>query len=370
MARTFERMLFLTATPFELGHLELIRILTRFGDTRWHHASNMNMTKSQFDGFLSELQQSLTEVQRSAIRLQKSWSQLPDEDHAAGIEVDSWWQDLLDGDESERTVSQQALVDAFGDARSWHAKAQDKLRRWIVRHNKGEYWPTENQQSDGSQVRRRRKLTGNLNAATETQSGIDVPAEQLLQFFLAARSAVTPSKDLLGEALCSSYEAFRDTRTNREAKLDEQDGTREDLSHSTWYLSEFDTAMSQVGGAAHPKIARTVQLAADLWEAGEKVLVFAFYRQTCTALRRHITDEIQKRTLSLARKRLQANGEDIQDEEIEMRLGQVHDRYFDKSESRGWQALQHALDAIIGRQRNAAGDAMSCLLYTSPSPRD
>ena len=359
MADTFERMLFLTATPFELGHLELIRVLTRFGDTRWHHASNMEMTKPQFDALLNELQQSLTEVQRSAIRLQKSWSHLSDEEHAATGDVDDWWQELVDREESERTVGQQALIDAFFDARSWHVKAQAKLRPWIVRHNKGEYWSGTNRVMDGTQIRRRRKLTGDLNTGAETVTGIDVPADQLLQFFLAARSAVTPGKDLLGEALCSSYEAFRDTRNNSKARIDEQDVADNDLSHSTWYLGEFDTAMKHVGGAVHPKVARTVRLAADLWEAGEKVLIFGFYRQTCTALRRHISDEIQRRTMSLARKRLHTEGSVIEDEEIETRLDQIHGRYFDKPESRGWQALQNALDAIIERQSSKGGDGIS-----------
>ncbi len=32
LSRSFDRMLFLTATPFQLGHRELIRVLQRFGD--------------------------------------------------------------------------------------------------------------------------------------------------------------------------------------------------------------------------------------------------------------------------------------------------------------------------------------------------
>src|SRR5437899_12430414 len=35
MANAFDRMLFLTATPFQLGHHELVRVLQRFGDVRW-----------------------------------------------------------------------------------------------------------------------------------------------------------------------------------------------------------------------------------------------------------------------------------------------------------------------------------------------
>jgi hypothetical protein len=35
MARAFDQMLFLTATPFQLGHHELLSVLDRFGDVRW-----------------------------------------------------------------------------------------------------------------------------------------------------------------------------------------------------------------------------------------------------------------------------------------------------------------------------------------------
>ena len=35
MANAFDRMLFLTATPFQLGHHELVNVMQRFGDVRW-----------------------------------------------------------------------------------------------------------------------------------------------------------------------------------------------------------------------------------------------------------------------------------------------------------------------------------------------
>ena len=38
-----------------------------------------------------------------------------------------------------------------------------------------------------------------------------------------------------------------------------------------------------------------MRTAVDLWEQGEKVLVFAFYIQTCRALRFHISREIERR---------------------------------------------------------------------------
>src|SRR5262249_34749909 len=150
-----------------------------------------------------------------------------------------------------------------------------------------------------------------------TGAGLDVPPTQLLPFFLAARSAVSPGKDLLGEALCSSYEAFRYTRENRADERDDQDEepAPADLTHSGWYLSEFDASLGKLSGSIHPKVHATVQKAVDLWESGEKVLVFAFYRHTCRALRVHISQEIERRLTSLARRRFAGARRAINDDD-------------------------------------------------------
>ena len=87
-----------------------------------------------------------------------------------------------------------------------------------------------------------------------------------------------------------------------------EEDTTTDLTHSAWFLSEFDRLIEHCSNAVHPKIHTTVQLVVDLWEAGEKVLVFAFYRHTCRALRIHISHELEKRLLTHARRRLGGAG--------------------------------------------------------------
>ncbi len=186
-----------------------------------------------------------------------------------------------------------------------------------------------------------------------------MPANQLLPFFLAARSAAAPGKELLGEALCSSYEAFRHTRENNLHELDEQEllvpsPIIVDSTHSEWYLKEFDHALQFVTGATHPKIAATVQRVVDLWEQGEKVLVFAFYRQTCRALRIHISNEVERRTNELAKKRLadaSSGDTDLPDRTVKELIDKIQSRFFDSSEGRptspGRRALDEALVQIV-----------------------
>lgn len=347
LARKFDRMLFLTATPFQLGHQELVRVMRRFGDVRWD--ANSLGDAAGFHDRLAALDHSLTESQRTAIALQRCWSRLLPEEGPHDDDPDGWWNRLQETASDRLTPRQRALVAVFEQTRSWRAEAERQLRPWLIRHNKGEHWC-------GTQVTRRRRMEGGaISEGDNPAGGLPVPPEQLLPFFLAARSAVSPGKDLLGDALCSSYEAFRFTRENRKADRDETDDepVPVDLTRATWYLAEFDAALEECTGHSHPKIATTVHKVVDLWQEGEKVLVFAFYRQTCRALRIHISREIERRLMMLARRRFAGAGRPISDSELERVLESVQKRYFDDPRSPARKALDRALHAIVDRRQDA-----------------
>lgn len=339
MAHVFDRMLFLTATPFQLGHRELLRVLERFGDVRWD--ANELGSKESFLQKLSDLHKSLDEAQRTTITLQRSWSRLQLEDINGDIE--EWWDRLLKLERDKLTPRQRAVVDSYETAKRHRDDAEKKLLPWLLRHNKGYHWA-------GTNITRRKRIDGGSIVGLEASGGLQIPPQQLLPFFLAARSAVNPKKDLLGEALCSSYEAFRFTRQKRDVEKDEQNEKPEgavDLSHSQWYLNEFDRALGLCTGSTHPKVYATVQKAVDLWEKGEKVLVFAFYRYTCRALRVHISQEIEKRIMATGERRLNEAGRDGNREEIERLLERIQNRYFDDSNSPGRRAIDAALNEIM-----------------------
>ena len=342
MAGAFDRMLFLTATPFQLGHHELVRVLQRFGDVRWD--TTQLGERERFLERLRTLEKRLDDSQRAAVALQRRWSRLRPED--CGDDAEAWWTRLRDSPRDELTSHQRAVVESFDETRRCRELAEEALQPWIVRHNKGTHWV-------GTEIERRRRIDGAALAGESGATGLPVPADQLLPFFLAARSAVNPGKDLLGEALCSSYEAFRNTREQPAPERDERDDESDDvdLTHSHWYLQEFDAALRRFTGRVHPKIAATVQKVADLWEAGEKVLVFAFYRQTCAALRIHISDEIERRTTALAKRRLATAGLTIRGAEIDGVLGRIRDRYFDVPDVPGREALDRALQSIVDDRR-------------------
>jgi ERCC4-related helicase len=193
-------------------------------------------------------------------------------------------------------------------------------------------------------------VTGAAIVGLDSSKGIPVPATQLLPFFLAARSAVKAGQDLLGEALSSSYEAFSFTRKSRKTGKDDQAETVPlslDLAHTQWYLSEFDSTLKECSGSAHPKVYATVRKVVDLWETGEKVLVFAFYRQTCRALRIHISDEIQRRLILRAQIQLRETGVAADPDNIERLVERIQKKCFDDVKTPGRKAVDAALDAMV-----------------------
>ncbi|MCH7727796.1 MAG: DEAD/DEAH box helicase [Planctomycetes bacterium] len=340
LAGSFDRMLFLTATPFQLGHHELVRVLQRFGDVRWDKEALGE--KEDFEAKLKKLNVCLTASQRSSIRLQRAWSRLQDDDFDSTLPVEEWWSHLIAASRDSITHRQRALVEAFQQTRVRKEESERHLVPWIIRHNKGETWQS-------TDIRRRERFGGAVISGNATDGGIDIPGEQLLPFFLAARSATHPGKDLLGEALCSSYEAFRQTRRDNAAGKDDvaDDDEPADVTHSAWFLSQFDEVIAGCSAAVHPKIHATVQKVVDLWESGEKVLVFAFYRRTCRALRIHISNELEKRLMTHARRRLAGAGRATDDDGIAKIIDSIQNRYFDTAKAPGRQALDRALANIV-----------------------
>ena len=339
LAGSFDRMLFLTATPFQLGHQELVRVLQRFGDVCWD-ASSLG-GKDVFDAKLRQLNDCLTASQRAAIRLQKLWSRLRDDDFEENQTIDEWWHHLCDVAIDSLPQRQRIIREAYQQAKMHKKTSERYLCPWVIRHNKGKRWLA-------TEISRRQRFDGATIYSDGAEGGINIPSKQILPFFLAARSAVNPGKDLLGEALCSSYEAFRQTRNDNGAHKDDLPDSDEtaDITPSSWYLTEFDKAITNCSGVVHPKIHATVQKTVDLWESGEKVLVFAFYRQTCRALRIHISNELENRLMIHARRRLEGVGKSTSDDIVKI-IKNIQNLFFDRKKSPGRRALDLALANIV-----------------------
>ncbi|MEX2386359.1 MAG: DEAD/DEAH box helicase [Phycisphaeraceae bacterium] len=345
LASRFDRMLFMTATPFQLGHEELVRVIERFGGIRWR--SGDLMTRDAFHESCQTLRRALDASQRTAVQLQRSWQRMGEDDLPPGDAcVDRWWRQLRQSDRDTLTHRQRALLDAFDQAVEHHRQAQRSLCHWIIRHNKLDHWPA-------APILRRQRRDGAAINGGGGDNGLTVPATQLLPFFLAARSAADPRQDLLGEALCSSYQAFRHTRSdNREARDDEEALSnngwgdrrmRHGHVHGRWFLDQFDRVLADNVDAAHPKIAATVARVADLWASGEKVLIFAFYRRTCRALALEVSRAIHSRIMAEAARQLGTDDE----QQIEQHILNLQRRFFDREDGPARRAIDKQLDEIL-----------------------
>jgi len=326
----FERMLFLTATPFQLGHYELCSVLRRFEAVRWSGSRAPSCGRKGYESCINTLEKRLDEAQVSAIRFDKTWGRLGEEDLVIDGKlfenVEDWWKALDD----VKAISETArrVIEDYRHTYEKMRRAEEALRPWVIRHLKSK---TMSRQSE--KILRRKRIVGKAvldGGQYETEEGIPVEGRGLLPFLLASRlSILNPdSRPVFAEGLASSFEAFRYTRANRERDHERSKGSRVDRSPGgegeavSWYLDRLDDLLPQDGvasSATHPKISATVERVIRLWENGEKVLVFCYYVATGKALRQHFSSAINRLIIERGAKRLRCKEQDVMDKLV--RLG-------------------------------------------------
>lgn len=327
----FERMLFLTATPFQLGHEELCSILERFGGIAWNSRSAPAGGLAEYKESLSLLRVRLDSAQESAVALDASWGKLREEDLPAngGQEENggAWWENLETGETSSRRLAQ--AWHAFERTEKKMRAAEELLAPWVLRHLKPRLL------SGVWEGKPRRLRAGGRaildNEGDESSPGLPINGESVLPFLLAARATVCSpeSRPLFAEGLASSYEAFRHTRSGKQALDEDSDGddVAELCDTGRWYLRELDRAIPlETPGSSerHPKIAATVDRVVEAWKHREKVLVFCHFVRTGQTLRRVISRRIREEILNDASRRLGCSTE-----EASSLLDRLGTRFFD-----------------------------------------
>lgn len=326
----FERMLFMTATPFQLGHRELCNVLQRFEGLAWDSLAAPPGGRERMNADIADLRSRLDSAQEAAVRLEQVWSGLGPEDLQAGgtayRDPEAWWQAAVGG--AELTDRGRQALNRAERAREGLRHAEVLLRQWVVRHTRPRQLPAPYED-----IPRRRRVAGNGivddashdHAAAADLPGITVQGDRALPFLLAARLVTcTPeSRPVFAEGLASSYEAFLDTRRKRQegdGVVDEEEtlptmADPGDAGH--WYLERIDEMVGRgpAGGRAlgHPKLDATVERALDLWSRGEKVLIFVHYIATGRALREALSSRIRTEIERRAADRLGVETRDVFD---------------------------------------------------------
>jgi hypothetical protein len=340
----FDRMLFLTATPFQLAHSELIEVLRRFAAVRWAD----RMQRNAYEGQVGRLHEALDDAQVAAQRLDEAWGRLTFDEVT---EVPGqWWRDPENPSLSDPL---QRAAERFAAAAERNRSAERLLKQVVIRHARPD------------REKRREVLCGAavLDGSSDRLRGLEVTGRALLPFLLAARTQAVVAAQArregrqarahFAEGIASSFQAYRKTREEGSGALD-VDATHSDgaelSSEADWYLREVDRALpasdEEVWGA-HPKIGATVRRAVELWKAGEKVLVFCFYVETGRALRHHISRAIADELLVQGAAKL---GHDEGDRDAvinEVRL--LGERFFDPK-APVTQHAHRAVRAVLGRR--------------------
>lgn len=306
LAHRFERMLFLTATPFQLGHAELCNVLSRFESVAWKGAAAPTMRREAFTDKIDQLKQSLDGMQVATERLERNWKRLlpPDLEEAEAMFGSTWWEFSLDDKNAAVGVANErvgAVMRAYATARSAIHQSESLLKPWVLRSARSLSLP-----EPFSDVFRRERLEGAAVLGELGQAfsagGLRVSADNALPFLLAARIGTMPgARRMFGEGLASSYEALLDTHREEDTVVHLEDSSP-DAKAVRLHEKRLRESVAGIGARAsrlHPKMCVTVDLAIELWRRGEKVLIFCHYRQTGRALHRYLSEamleEIRKR---------------------------------------------------------------------------
>lgn len=319
----FERMLFLTATPFQLGHHELLEVVSRFGGIDWKSMPSPE-TEAQFTTRRAELRAALDAAQLASADLDSHWRKLRVADVTADADavldpgdVDVWWTATRTRvDQPERV---QQVVRAFERAKAEFERSATLLRPWVVRHLRPRTLLS------GTPRRRRLPGTGLLSGSTRDTGGLPIADGALLPFLLAARAQAivgqiarsrrdrTVYRATFAEGLASSYETFLETRD----KPDPDDSGAPKLPKDprlSRYLDRLrDSLPSEDAFAEHPKVGAVVKRVCDLWELGEKTVVFVRYQITGRILVKHISRELERRLWTGAARHLGSTQGELRD---------------------------------------------------------
>jgi hypothetical protein len=327
----FDRMLFLTATPFQLGHRELMRVVRSFASARWsgHQAPGEN--RQQFLRKLQVLEQRLSENRLAGKRLDDWWGRVDvamiGAHLAQGVSlpdaVRRWWEST---EHAPGSATVEEIKKAVTRCRETKAAAEHdpqdswaSLRAWVIRHNRPILLPAEG--SRPPTPRREHRAGGDIASGEDRAgrgvAGIPLGADEAAPFFVAARAqgelarfTGKGQRAFFAEGLCSSYEAFHHTREERGdvREIDDEGiehrkprrirNEHEEVVPLRWYEEHIARLIPSKDDKpehrfAHPKLRSVVRRAVELWLSGEKILIFCFYRQTAIALRDHIKREVE-----------------------------------------------------------------------------
>jgi superfamily II DNA or RNA helicase len=266
----FDALLFLTATPFQLGSYELGNIVEFFRHGRGAQASDA------FDGQVSRMKAAMTAYMDALDAFGSAWSTLEatDSEDATRLALKSKRSDDI-------TTRSGQVAERFRTALDHKLELEHALRPFLIRSIR------ERHQIEHS------GLEEDMLALTATARVPLALVDRMIHELLAARKRTFVSSALT--SACSSWEALFGASIASDAHPE---------AVRTRQLLEQFKAASALG--EHPKVRHTVRTCLDGIERGEKTVVFVERVHTGEHLRDLIRAELGEWHSSAARDRLQA----------------------------------------------------------------
>ena len=277
-----DRLLGLSATPFQLGPHELIRVLELW------RCIDLSMERANFlSDSVRLLDADLQTAGAAGESLRSAWAEVDERDLN---DLERAWS--VDDEGTPPDGLPPRLKRAFGalmKVRKAHVRLGSSLRPFLLRHRRDvshrAWWVGREADPRSCGPREDRSVL-------RWRPGLDVTGDAELVHYLMMR-AVQEQKDgrgstSLGADLGGSYAFFRKGELRRMLRR-MLPGRNEEASR---YLGLVKRAVRGKNGHEHPKVAVTAERAFQAWLKGDKTLIFCFNIATVKAVQAAVNSRI------------------------------------------------------------------------------
>ena len=278
-----DRVLGLSATPFQLGPHELIRVLELRG------CIDLSRERARFlKRSADDLKAHLRAAETAGKSLRTIWAEVDERDLN---DLERAWP--ANGNGVPPDSLPPRVKRAFGalkKVRKAHARLGSSLKPFLLRHRRDvshrAWWVGRDADPEPRSIE-----SGARGSVPRWSPGLDVSGDAELVHYLMMR-AVQEEKDgrgstSLGADLGGSYDFFRESELGRMLPGRNEEANR--------YLRLVQRAVSG-DSHEHPKIAITAERAFRAWRRGDKTLVFCFNIATVKAVQAAVNSRVEAYT--------------------------------------------------------------------------
>lgn len=261
----FKKFLFLTATPFQLRHEELLSVLMMF--------KAAETCPQGYEENLKALENQLKEYTKKIESLENRWN-------IFSRSRDDEYENKVIGFKEISECGDPELIDACNNAIKEKEILQSTLKQYIVRNTKD---------------KSHRKMV--LGACSKDSSdGLDMPDKDKPLFYslLRLQDEIEQDEDIESKACWLTDSMVTSTySTLKESKMLK---SIEDGKPNSLMIDKYQRIVNSLipnDDSNHPKVSDLVEKVVERYFMGEKSLVFTFYIKTAETLRNEINKKIK-----------------------------------------------------------------------------